>query len=367
MTKQEDVVLDRLLDDVDPVIAQLFMRLPKPGAAWPLDQRVLWLQAMESVLHMVYGPVETIDVSGLLPIQREAAGKLVEGLAEENARRAAAAQSSAEPTDEALAGKSDVASGSREASTTEASDDSRVGGERSSSAETEDLVAPKFEAVNDKLVIEPKKNVGGAPSKAGRPPDIPSNLVMAVECITEKGPSSAPQIREWARKKYWPGMPESWTAVLYDFVKTGKLARSGLNFVLPREDVLPKQQVKAPMPPVVATPVNPDKQGFPPKREVTPPAPKPAAALQAFTFKHGDKSVMLSTTQQLLVANRLFQVKGQHVAEAFLAEKAFGSNTERYREQVKALALGLNGPLFDVGLKVTYYPGHGLMMREIEA
>jgi hypothetical protein len=190
---------------------------------------------------------------------------------------------------------------------------------------------------------------------------------MAVECIAKKGPSSAPQIREWARKKYWPGMPESWTAVLYDFVKTGKLARSGLNFVLPRE--------KAPMPPV-ATPIDPSKQGFPPKREVTVPAvrkprlpaenPVLAARLQAFTFKHGDKSAMLSTTQQLLVANRLLQVKGQHVGEAFLAEKAYGSNTERYREQVKALALGLNGPLFDLGLKVTYYPGHGLMMREIE-
>lgn len=321
MARHEDVVLDRLLDDVDPVIAQLFLRLPKPGADWPLDQRVLWLQAMESVLHMVYGPVETIDVSGLLPIQREAAGA---------------------------------------AETTEAPAKSAVGSERSSSAEADRVPVTKTIVTGYE-----RKNLGGAPSKAGRPADIPANLAMAVECIAEKGPSSAPQIREWARKKYWPGMPESWTAVLYDFVKAGKLARDGLNFVLPRE--------KAPMPPV-ATPIDPSKQGFPPKREVTVPAlrkptpPAPAAArLLAFTFKHGDKSAMLSTTQQLLVANRLYQVKGQHVAESFLAEKAFGSNTERFREQVKALALGLNGPLFDLGLKVTYYPGHGLMMREIEA
>lgn len=302
-----DVVIDAIFKLPDDTIVSLFRRLPEKGAHWPLDQRVLWLQAMESVLHMVYGPVETIDVSGLLPVQREAAGKLVDGLAEENARRA---KSSAEPTDEALAGKSDVASGSREARTTEASDDSRVGGERSSSAET--------------YVV-------------GRHVCRPIRL-------------------RWCS-----------ASVLWTFVAEGKLARDGINFVLP-SDVAPKRPT--------TTPVDPSKQGFPPKREVTPavpavrkptlPAPKTAAPLQAFTFKHGDKSAMLSTTQQLLVANRLFQVKGQHVAEAFLAEKAFGSNTERYREQVKALALGLNGPLFNVGLKVTYYPGHGLMMREIE-
>jgi len=344
-----DVAIDAIFKLPDDTIVSLFRRLPEKGAHWPLDQRMLWLQAMESVLHMVYGPVETIDVSGLLPVQRKAAGELVDGLAEENARRT---KSSVEPTDEAMARDAVAAGGSGNgaAETTEAPAKPAVGSERSSSTET-----------------TPRKNVGGAPSKAGRPPDIPANLAMAVECIAKKGPSSAPQIREWARKKYWPGMPESWTAVLYDFVKTGKLARSGLNFVLPRE--------KAPMPPV-ATPIDPSKQGFPPKREVTVPAvrkprlpaenPVLAARLQAFTFKHGDKSAMLSTTQQLLVANRLLQVKGQHVGEAFLAEKAYGSNTERYREQVKALALGLNGPLFDLGLKVTYYPGHGLMMREIE-
>ena len=352
-----DVVIDAIFKLPDDTIVSLFRRLPEKGAHWPLDQRVLWLQAMESVLHMVYGPVETIDVSGLLPVQREAAGKLVDGLAEENARRA---KSSAEPTDEALAGKSDVASGSREARTTEASDDSRVGGERSSSAET---------YVPTSYVPPLPKNAGGAPSKSNRPADMPTNLAAAVEAIQALGNrAAAPQIRDWIKSKYWPEIPMHWTSVLWGFANEGKLARDGINFILPREDAAPK--------PAKSTPVDPDKQGFPPKREVTPavpavrkptlPAPKTAAPLQAFTFKHGDKSAMLSTTQQLLVANRLFQVKGQHVAEAFLAEKAFGSNTERYREQVKALALGLNGPLFNVGLKVTYYPGHGLMMREIE-
>lgn len=330
----------------DPIITAMFTRLPPYGSEWPIDQRVLWLQAMEGVLHMVYGRVETIDISGLLPVQRKAAEKLISGVADEN-QRCAAATSSDESTDKALAEAAGAASGSGNASTTEAPNADRMGGAWSNSSE-----ADSNETASE--VDPPRKNVGGAPSKAGRPAGIPTNLEIAIECIKEVGPASAPQIRTWARKRYWQGMPESWTAVLYDFVKNGKLARSGLNFVLPGEKERPKaiatQAPKAPPPPV-----------------------KPAAQiihrpLAAFKFDHNGKSTELDSSRLYVLASKLKAAMGKgHVSEAFLAESVIGSNTERHRDEVKNACLGMNDKLADVGLQIGYYPGFGLLMKEIGA
>lgn len=336
-----------------PVLVAMIAELPNVGSVWPMDERVRWLQALESVLHMVYGTVDRLEIGiALTPVKIEGsqaidAGKLA---------------SSAEPTDEAMGRDAVAASGSSEvaAETTEAPAKPGMGSERSSSAETQIREAAESHGIDGDVAVAivraesvgPKKNVGGAPSKSGRPAGIPSNLAMAIGALKELGGrASAADIRDWARKKHWPKMPDHWTAVLYEFVNVGHIERAGMDFKLP--DAKPRQEVvkHAPKPP----------PAFP-----TLPAPKPAAPPRGFTFKHGDKSVMLQTAQQLTLATRLLQAKGQHIGEAFLAEKVLGSNTERHRDTIKAQATGLNGALFEVGLKVTYYPGHGLIMKDVE-
>jgi len=335
-----------------PVVAAMLQQLPSVGAAWPVADRARWLSAMEAVLHMVYGPAERIDISALI----------VEAPTAEEVAASIAVPSSAEPTDKAMARDEDAGSGSGDASTTEAADEAGMGSEWSSSAEanqveTDAASDEKTPSEPDPPKLPPLKNVGGAPSKTGRPENMPPNLSCAIEAIGELGGrASAPQIRNYVRDKYWPKLPDHWTAVLWGFVSEEKLARDGINFIVPGTRPVPARAIVTAAPKAVL----PEKPTLPPKQ------PSPAPPLRAFTFKHGDKSVMLASAQQLSIVHRLQQALGQHVAEAFLAERVFGTNTERHRELVKAQALGLNGLLFDVGLKVMHYPGFGLIMKEVE-
>lgn len=316
------------------IISAMIERLPPVGSVWPLEERALWLSAMEAVLHLVYGPVERIDISALI----------VEAPTAEEVAASIAVPSSAEPTDKAMARDEDAGSGSGDASTTEAADEAGMGSEWSSSAEANQVETD--EASNEKTPSEPDppklpplKNVGGAPSKAGRPDSMPPNLSCAIEAISLEAALQAAGRRR--RKR----------------AGDGKLDRDGINFVVPGTAPAPARAIVTAAPKVVpSTPV----------RAPMPPVQPPAPTLRAFTFKHGDRSVMLASAQQLSIASRLQQALGQHIAEAFLAEKVLGANTERHRELVKAQALGLNGPLFDVGLKVTHYPGFGLIMKEVE-
>lgn len=333
-----------------PVVAAMIDQLPSVGSSWPMHERVLWLQALESVLHMVYGLVERIDISALV-VETASPEKL------DQIAASIAVPGSAEPTDEAMARDVVAASGSGDdaAETTEAPVKPGMGSERSSSAEAEIRKGAEARGIDADIAVAiaraesagPKKDVGGTPSKAGRPADMPSNLVVIRAALRELGGrAAAAQIRAWARNKYWPEMPDHWTSVLYQFVSSGDLERAGMDFKLPE----PKQEVVKHVPKLPAAP-----------------PPKPAAApSRAFTFKHGDKSVMLASAQQLALAHRLQQANGQHVGEAFLAEKVLGANTERHRDTIKMQALGLNGPLFELGLKVTHYPGFGLSMKEVE-
>lgn len=313
----------------DPVIVAMLKRIPPAGSVWPLAERSEWIQAMYGIFDMVYGPADRVELVVTVSADPNRRAELLDTLRTMPPGRI---ESSAEPTDEAMARDVVVASGSGNvaAETTEAPAKPGVGSERSSSAEAD----------------PPRKNVGGAPSKSGRPLDMPSNLVVVRAALRELGGrAAAAQIRTWARNKYWPEMPDHWASVLYQFVTSGDLERAGMDFKLPE----PKQEVVKHVPkmPTVAP-------------------PKPAPALRAFTFKHGDKSVMFATAQQLALAHRLQQANGQHVGEAFLAEKILGANTERHRDTIKMQALGLNGPLFELGLKVTHYPGFGLSMKEVE-
>lgn len=335
MTNKPEVMAPVEVRSLDPVIVQMFKRLPERSADWPLDDRVLWLQAMESVLHMVYGRVETIDISGLAPPQAQAVSTIVTAITEETAARAAV-QSSDEPTDKALAEAEGAASGSSDAKTTKAPDADRMGSEWSSSSET--------------------KSIPAAPAPGKRPPGIPTNLEMAKAAINALGPTSAAQIREYVRKQYWVECPDGWTGCLWTLASEGKLARAGINFVLAasaapeqKPQVLPKAPVSAPMPPVKPT------QGA-----------RPAAPAKGFKFDHDGKSTELGSSRLYVLASKLKAAMGKgHVAEAFLAENVIGSNTDRHRTDVKDMCLGMNDQLESVGLRISYYSGFGLIMKEI--
>lgn len=47
--------------DVDPIIAGLLKRLPKPGAIWPEAERKLWLQLFEGSFKLIYKDKATAD------------------------------------------------------------------------------------------------------------------------------------------------------------------------------------------------------------------------------------------------------------------------------------------------------------------
>jgi len=321
----------------DPVIVEMLKRLPARGAVWSVADRLEWLRAMESILDMVYGPAERIEIEWLVP---------GDTLSDPGT---APIKSSAEPTDEAMAGAEGVASGSGDAKTTEAPEETRMGSERSSSAETVQEAARIISVEASKA----NRNVGGAPSKAGRPASIPTNLAIAVEAIAALGgAASGPQIRDWARVKYWAAMPDSWTAVLYDFVKAEKLARSGINFVLPGA------AKSSPAPAISPPKVAPLAPKVAPKPTI--PAPK------GVEFNHGDKSVMLPTSRYYIFASKLRIAMGKgHISEAFLAQEVIGSNTEKHRDEVRHACLAMNKQLAEIGLKIEYYPGFGLIMKEV--
>lgn len=328
------------------ILGAMIERLPPIGSVWPLEERALWLSAMEAVLHMVYGPVERIAI-----------GDILSGAGLDGQMVTAQLVSSAEPTDKAMARDVVAAGGSREvaAETTEAPAKPEMGSEWSSSAETKLAPDPKVPPFSSDPL---KKSVGGAPSRSGRPDDMPTNLECAIAGIKEMGPSSAVQLRNYVREKYWPGAPDHWAATLYDYVKAKKLRRD--------EDGKFDLLVAGEQPRPIADARRLTVQRVLPTTPVRAPMPATKPPVRAFKFTHGDKSVMLESAQQLSIVHRLQQALGQHVAEAFLAERVFGTNTERHRELVKAQALGLNGLLFDVGLKVMHYPGFGLIMKEVE-
>jgi hypothetical protein len=230
---------------------------------------------------------------------------------------------------------------------------------------------------NHKPVAKPaEKDVGGRPSAVGRPDGIPRNLDMALEAIKELGgKAAAPQILAYVRKKWWSNCADHWTSNLHDFAKQKKLARDGINFVAPlpklahveideasgvdtqtaariaeiesKPRVLPRGLVRAPMPPVQPT------------------AGKRPLASGVIKFEHGDRSTILSSTREYTIAGKLRAAMGSgHVAEAFLAERVIGSNTEHNRAMIKDICLGMNPALADVGLKIEHYPGFGLLMKE---
>ena len=48
-------------DGIDPLINELFQKLPKAGV-WPVDERVSWLKMLAMAFQVIYGQETEIDI-----------------------------------------------------------------------------------------------------------------------------------------------------------------------------------------------------------------------------------------------------------------------------------------------------------------
>ena len=194
--------------------------------------------------------------------------------------------------------------------------------------------------------------------KGNRPAGLPSNLAMAVAAIQAIGPTGSAGIRNWCRKTYWPEMPDAWSASLYDLVNAGKLRRIGINFDVP----FPPVGAAKPEKPTPQERINAEVA----KRQAPKPSPVDRRPSADVRFIHGDRSTLLRSSREYLLAGKLRVAMGKgHLSEAFLANTVLGSNTEHNRVIVKSITLGMNEALAEVGLKVEYYEGFGFVMKEV--
>lgn len=353
----------------DPLMVELFRRVPAPGSHWPIEERALWLSTCEAALNLIYGQVERIDIGAFLP--------KTPSHAELNAHVEKIAPSGSSLSNEA----SVLAVLHGEACTCEAG---RVEGlfHHPKCPHYVPLVTPEEDRARTIPDEEPRapypasslKNVGGRPSKV-RPEGLPSNLFMAVEAIGKLGPASAPQIRKYARDKWWAGMPDHWSACLYDLVGSGKLARQGMNFVVaeakpapapksapPEQRVLPKEPAREPMPAVKPT------EG--PRRPVTPGAKlgPPVRRQNEAEFEYDGRKVSLSSREYMIAVKLRAAIGKGHLSVQFLAETALGADKRAAidnKSLLKDLCEGMSARLRTVGLTIDYYEGFGFIMKEL--
>lgn len=56
------------LDEMPPVMRELFKMLPPPGAEWPLVERVRWMRAFEAICPLIFkGDRIQIAIEGMPP------------------------------------------------------------------------------------------------------------------------------------------------------------------------------------------------------------------------------------------------------------------------------------------------------------
>lgn len=191
---------------------------------------------------------------------------------------------------------------------------------------------------------------------SSRPDGIPSNLAMTLEAIdaSDLKRASANEIIRYCRNKYWEEMPESWKGCLWNMASEGKLGRDGTNFC--RTESIRKPQAYAGAEPEqrkIAVPAKPKAL----------PTPKPYRAANTVRFTHNEQSIELPA-RGYVMASKLQAVMGKHVSEAFMAEKVLGSNSEGNRAHVRDTCMGMNDTLSEIGLRIDYYAGYGLVMKE---
>lgn len=422
----------------DPLMIELCKKLPHPDTHWPIDQRLLWLQACEGVLNLIYGPVEKIDITVtasatprppdiptnfemICAVLEEAGPLTARAIVAEVARRwwPGMDPEAVRPSIHGFVGQGrlvkyegglfglPVSPISRkplmvtamEPAVADAIDEFR---HSSHKMELSDDVAGACEVPKATQVApEPEKRTSEPPAdretasepesavpsvaialkpvtsakapKGNRPADIPSNLAMAVEAIKTIGPTGAAGIRNWCRRRFWPDMPDAWSAALYDLVNAGKLRRVGINFDVPLP--LPgsaKPNIPETAKAIVERESTPSKAPLAgqPQRKVAPPVKHPAAppaprAAQGVKFEHDGRSVELGGREYVLAGKLRVAMGKGHVAEAFLAQTVMGSNTESARDAVKSVCLGMNDRLAKIGLKIEFYAGLGLLMKEL--
>lgn len=336
----------------DPVIVALLNRLPAPGTAWPLADRLAWLRAVEAAFDVVYGnePAAIVIRAGDLNVgDLKFSGEL---------------QSVNE----------------------------------SSNAETKIEAAPKVDppaartvvTKNDTLQVRPDRSAPHPRGGAKRPEGIPTTFTMIQTVLKEKPKFTmiARDVMDAIEKRWWPGLGPTFLGPdISSAVTSGRLARNADGKLaltekgesLISEDLRHKTRGEfqkptndAGMARLQVAPVKAIEE----KHEtavVVSPAPKPERRLpqprgpMAFKFDHNGRSTTLATAREFSIAGKLRVAMGKgHVSEAHLAETVIGSNTEAQRDLIRLTCRGMNPNLAEVGLKIEHYPGFGLIMKDID-
>lgn len=302
----------------DALLIELIRKIPPVGSTWPIADRHRWLRAAESVLDLLYGDNQVIEIGPLPPREETAETKAAEEPAQQQQTEPPAApieQKAAEPEAPAAS---------------------------PAPAETE---------------------AKSRPSKT-RPEGIPTNINMALDAIDELGPASAQQILTWCRRKYWAEMPNTWTAVLWNFAAEGKLARAGINFVRPEAKKVAGGGS------IVTVPASKPE----PKPAPTPPAPvlrspPPTAAEGGQEFEYKGRKLMLHKKEWRL-ATALVRAMGKgHLDYVFLVnaasagEKRPGVGDKAWLAEMFDV---LKPKMLTVGLDVIHSPPYGYSVHEVE-
>lgn len=256
------------MTDPDPLMVELFKKVPSPGSVWPLDQRALWLSACDAIFNVIYGPVERIDIPALFISTGVSADAIERLRSKPGSFTAVAKADTLEPAPEIKVGDTVTAPGT-----------------------------PLDGHVITKILSEPavlsspeptSRGAGGARGanrkSLDRPDGCPSNLEMAIATLLELGPSSGNAIREHVRRTWWPDAPGGWSGCLYSYAESGKLARDGINFVLPSQLKLPdsiRDLIDPQVRDAIERPLRDPKVVIVPKATTAPPAhqPPPPAAI----------------------------------------------------------------------------------------
>jgi hypothetical protein len=323
----------------EPLITKLFERIPEPGTYWPEASRQKWLSAIEAMFDMLYldqPEVIFVPKAACTDEQREAIRRRGPGNIE--VIRPEMLQINSAPHEELDAKAAEPVT----------HDDNHEPFNHSPH--------PGQAAQADAKPVSPK---------LGRPAGVPSNLAMALAAITHfDGKAGSTQIRDFVKKKWWPGVPNTWSNCLWGLVEEGKLARDGVNFVQAKSKVSVTEVAKrvdtkrapAPRPiPVVATP-----RGSPGV------ARERHADGEEFQWK--DNSVPLQP-KEYLIASRLRAAMGKgHIGVQFLAENALGMRRgqgEEAKLTLRQLATAMGDRLASLGLSIEYHEGFGFLMKEI--
>jgi hypothetical protein len=158
------------------------------------------------------------------------------------------------------------------------------------------------------------------------------------------GKGSAPQIREFVRKRFWPGLSEHWTAVLWEFAKDGRLGRDGINFTLAKAEAV-ETAVRKPAPP--------------------PRTMEARGEVALGEFEYGDKIVLLNAVQYRVAVKLKAAIGKGFLDFKFLSQAGLLKIAPDAEPWCRDMVLDLNPLLARVGLTVKYTPKFGCEMREV--